>query len=421
MSEPNTETLNTLLAQLGGILGVGRRADGRRYLSDMCVADSINMWALYRPFQDFDKTPVNATETNRLHSDYGLLMTSDLDSDDSKFSRMIYEINLPKVGDWKRLLDFDGYNHLAKCGFALTPTSFTYPSVSTAYVKMEGDTGDNIAWKHLAAIIESTSWDNLTRFGLEVRSKKSSMPLYRKEIGDATQLQSTLASSYGMAISSLADNPPGIGAELYIYGYNYITDERIALHEPVTINDSRQLAPSTAVYHHYAPNMQVGTFLSGLKTVNEWWLSSGTITIGSQDFFRLGFYIRNESSSQMIFMPRLKVKANGKVYYLRIYYLSSGASISIPSWGTLGPTSYSGSPSFYCSWADFADILSYGVETSVTMQICNYDVVTQKETAILTAPMTLKVKYNGNDVTDRDNYPEFPPISEPDWSGGFDI
>lgn len=75
MNTPNTETLGSLLGQLGAILGVGRRSDGKFYLSDMCVADSANKWAMFKsiPLKDSAGNDVtdNAYTKNRYYrNDY---------------------------------------------------------------------------------------------------------------------------------------------------------------------------------------------------------------------------------------------------------------------------------------------------------------------------------------------------------------
>lgn len=54
MADSNTETLGELLRQLGTILGVGPRPDGRYYLSDMCQAGSVNELSKYKPTDSKD-------------------------------------------------------------------------------------------------------------------------------------------------------------------------------------------------------------------------------------------------------------------------------------------------------------------------------------------------------------------------------
>ena len=50
MNTPNTEKLGELLGQLGTLLGVGKRSDGKYHLSDMCIASTVNKWAARKPY-----------------------------------------------------------------------------------------------------------------------------------------------------------------------------------------------------------------------------------------------------------------------------------------------------------------------------------------------------------------------------------
>ena len=102
MNTPNTEKLGDLLSQLGGILGVGRRSDGKYYLADMCTASSINMWAYYKPIKA--NTQANLTNAERIQAKHGLKQNS---------STFYIEYDKPSSGWWKRLRDFNGYNHQA--------------------------------------------------------------------------------------------------------------------------------------------------------------------------------------------------------------------------------------------------------------------------------------------------------------------
>ena len=99
IAEPNTETLGALLEQLGSLIGVGPRDDGRIYLADLCIADGVNIWAKHKPM-NYNKES-NLTDSERDLLDYGLRQGDDF---------FYYWV---KPTTWKRLRDFDGYNHKA--------------------------------------------------------------------------------------------------------------------------------------------------------------------------------------------------------------------------------------------------------------------------------------------------------------------
>ena len=101
MADSNTETLGKLLKDLGGLLGVGPRSDGRYYLSDMCQARGINKWAKFKPLKG---GPVsNLSEADRIGLRQGLYLDSNY----------YFQYDRVVSGYWSRIRDFDGYNDAA--------------------------------------------------------------------------------------------------------------------------------------------------------------------------------------------------------------------------------------------------------------------------------------------------------------------
>lgn len=100
IAEPNTETLGALLSQLGSLLGVGPRADGRLHLADMCVADGVNIWSKRKPINSNKEANITDDEIDLYN--YGLRQDPDT-----------FYYYWVKPTTWKRLRDFDGYNHKA--------------------------------------------------------------------------------------------------------------------------------------------------------------------------------------------------------------------------------------------------------------------------------------------------------------------
>lgn len=388
-----------------------RNSKGAIDLGMMCTSPNINMWALYRPYNDYNNITREATLEDRKNSDYGLIVSSEQDADDSRFYQNVYEIN---VAPPYRLLDFNGYDGLAECGFAIYPVSDnSFPTAQYVDIKMRGSTGSNIALEHMADVINFEGYDT---FGVELRSESGSIPLWSTDIDSIDTLQNVLASNYAVYLLTMYNAPKGTNAKLYIYGKSgYVKD---AIHEPITIIDSRTPDSGVYSYHHFAPNMKVGTFASGLKSVNGWNESNGVINIGTNDYFRLGFYLRKES--EMVSATRLCLKTviGNDLYYIPIYSSKTEqGTIDLDVWQSLGPTSYDGDPVFYCSWADFADLLTRGEETDVTVQLCEINTVNKVE-YLRSAPIHLTISYTGTTIQDE---LDFPPIPEPDWSGGFDI
>lgn len=137
IANTNTETLGELLSQLGSILGVGTRADGRYYLADMCQADSINIWALNKPFRynsdnfGFDPKNPSVAEAARAAARKSVNQGFDLTTAKIGSNGSVSNIASKYDGDmngWvylkprgaaynepNRIRDFDGYDHGALC------------------------------------------------------------------------------------------------------------------------------------------------------------------------------------------------------------------------------------------------------------------------------------------------------------------
>ncbi len=122
IADQNTEAMGELMSQLGGILAVGTRSDGRYYLSDLCQASSINSFARFKP-EDYDK-PANLTLEERIENKFGFGATPLIYPIDASIPHAVYEYRKPNGGEHSRsrLFDFKGYNH--KAG---SPLSIEWP------------------------------------------------------------------------------------------------------------------------------------------------------------------------------------------------------------------------------------------------------------------------------------------------------
>lgn len=141
MATPNTETLGSLLSQLGGILGVGRRSDGKYHLSDMCTASSIKIGAKYKPVRH--SAEANITEAQRRSANWGMLakdnasIKANFINVDSEFGAVFSSYTLEKwehetprgtsvsPTEWSRIRDFNGYNHTALPPLAITSSAIS--------------------------------------------------------------------------------------------------------------------------------------------------------------------------------------------------------------------------------------------------------------------------------------------------------
>lgn len=157
MSDTNTETLGALLKQLGGLLSVGTRADGRYYLSDMCQAQSINIFSLKKPTDSSDILHTSTTNKgNTSHAGYsrgyraygavkpyinsGNLRYLGVGGTPEGEGVLISNVQFAGLlGSWthtgttiNRIRDFDDYIHNAKQPFSISSLECTNPNGAIA-------------------------------------------------------------------------------------------------------------------------------------------------------------------------------------------------------------------------------------------------------------------------------------------------
>lgn len=99
--------------EIAQLIGVGRRADGRHHLSDVCIGRGINMWAKYKPIQS--SKSANITDEDRKAALDGITITG-ADNLTIKTLANIHNVQFTyqKPTGYKRLRDFDGYAHNAQ-------------------------------------------------------------------------------------------------------------------------------------------------------------------------------------------------------------------------------------------------------------------------------------------------------------------
>lgn len=131
MKAVNDETNSALFSQLGGLLGVAKRSDGRYHLADLCSAGSINAFARCKPFRyasenfDYDQNnpaPSNAARAAARESvNLGFTTTPLISFTNDGIGHAAYTYDKPRgraYNEPNRIRDFDGYNHNAAAPIA---------------------------------------------------------------------------------------------------------------------------------------------------------------------------------------------------------------------------------------------------------------------------------------------------------------
>ena len=141
ISDSNAETTSELFSQIAGLVKVGKRSDGRYYLSDICIGEDVNKWAKYKPIRSI--TEVNLSEEERAQQFYGFDISTVFcnNCEDTLNAALAngadYPYLKPRGGaispvEWFRLRDFDGYNSNAEVPYKYTAPN--YPQHSSKWV-----------------------------------------------------------------------------------------------------------------------------------------------------------------------------------------------------------------------------------------------------------------------------------------------
>ena len=373
METPNTETLGNLLKQLGGLLGVGPRSDGRYYLADMCAASGMNIMAKYKPFySSLPNFPSDSErERARRFALYGIW--PDMHPHPSNAIIQVYDkwnLDPRMLSGWKRIRDFDGYNHKAVDGFNIKNAEF-YNATSEIVLTVNPDTGDNISLFDIVGIIDeeavefnSYAWVLVDPFGIiHIKRRFASLDALKSYINSSSHDILYLPdfqyapSQWWKNTTEAGDRyvPPRNGRKWTIALAGIVTGitpslsniftTMYSLINPLSFTDNR--APiggirTTYYINGFTPDMMVGTVYQGATTVSRSMYDGVTISCCSDDYLFLGFTIGHNKSEPVPYNPitgstlMVIVQVGGTYYTAAVY--SFEATASVPVGGVLGTT-----------------------------------------------------------------------------------
>ncbi len=293
-----------LKAELGALIGVGARADGMIYTSDLGTSPRIAMWAKNKPFIDsrwFFNSDAEQLEARKT-SIYGLNADETLHGNNS----LVYIVdwarqNLDTADTPKRLRDFDGYNHRAQSGVLLTANPSSHQDDITLATNAE--TGDNITMRD---IFELTSYGSAEQFSWVVIDPFG----FIHTIARYTSASAVLNYLFGTGAKTTININ-----DLYT-SKNYLSYEQVPAYPDVMAKWYVGLAAKTWTNHRYlissvsfrgvsysntivrcngfTPNMTIGTAATGqLKLRQVLYEDYGSIDCCSDDLLFMGCVITN--------------------------------------------------------------------------------------------------------------------------------
>lgn len=163
---------NEAVKEVASLVGVGAREDGKIHLADVCQGSKINLWAKNKPFRynaAFFDSDAERDAARRM-SAYGI--AADTTPHERNANVFINKWKKADLSDyWKRLRDFEGYNHNATGGVEiLNKDTYSEFSASTVVLlKTETPTNDGVSLEEMLEYfvmpIKSYQWVLIDSFG----------------------------------------------------------------------------------------------------------------------------------------------------------------------------------------------------------------------------------------------------------------
>lgn len=325
MADTNAETLGNLLKQLGGLLGVGARSDGRYYLADMCQAGSIppaqaggiNKWAKYKPFRS-DKTSFASDaerDATRKNAMYGLTVQGTTTHPDNNALFIYNSWGLASLdGLPKRIRDFDGYNHAAQDGIYIKGAS-DYSKGDNIYFEWNENTGDNVM---ISDILDSPYFSSYTQYELAVidpfgfihteRTFSNIDELKTYLNGTSFSFVNIVSEYENQSAASIKQIPPVSGKYWYV---SLVAKGATADYKRILLNPLSFLAdgsPNPAIYNvldvsYLTPNTWIGTGYDGGFEIGQLLYKGLTSYIDlsccSDDSLFIGVTVKNRTFNDM--------------------------------------------------------------------------------------------------------------------------
>lgn len=394
--------------------------------TDLGRHPAINKWAKYRSYRDKNLIRRKATDEDRKANDWGIDSMFEFDSNDFMLRRFDYRIELPAEGEPCRMGDFDGYSHEEKCGFSFTIERTT--ASSPVFLQVNGPTGLNIAWDELWQILHfDNSRADFETFGVELRAGES-IPLTTVPIGSFEQLKEALTNGITFSLARMAEVPVltnGRGnGEIFIYAQDDMGD-KLAVSPSVVVSNNATSGDALQAFR-WNPDMKIGSNLSELRSLNQRLAYGDYVNIGIGDTLLFdGPYFRNGLLSVYPYIggriPHIAMEYNGRTGLMTLYAKLPEAlqPTEIAGFGTLGDAINGGE--WYVSGAAIRSFLADYIGQRITVKIYLNHFESIGNVGRLTPPVELPLFISNDSADLREQFPEFPPIEDPDWSGGFDI
>lgn len=341
---------DSAIKELADLVGVSTRSDGKLHLADLFWGN-INKWSKNKPF--LSNVLHFATDTDRdqarREAMYGLAVdVQSHETNDNVFYALWKPADL--TGSWKRIRDFDGYNHSATGGIEIRNKSLysAFNSSTNILLKTETPSNDGVALEDILEFstipFKSYQWVLVDSYGFIYG--QYGFASYDDLLANLNSgMHYLICDNYLTSLSNWRNNPSKIapfipamtGGKLTV-GLAGVSDDMPTSSNPYTKNrrlllnsleltDSRvnQMGLSmTFGVRGYGANMIIGSIYEGKAPLYSKMYGGDLLNCCTDDCIFMGFQLYQNLQDTVTYnlstYLEINVYVNGTPYYSRIPY-----------------------------------------------------------------------------------------------------
>ena len=350
---------NVAAAEIASLVGVGKRNDGKLHLADVCTGEYINIWCKKKPFRSskpFFDTDAERDDA-RARDMYGISVDAMEHNRNSNVSIAKWKLS-DLDGFWKRIRDFEGYNHYATGGIEiLNKSSYSvFNSATNVLLKTETPSNDGVSMeeilKYFAMPLKAYQWVLIDSYGFiyGLRSFASYDDLLANLNNGNYYL---ISGDYLSSLTNWRNNPAkatpyipamtngqltvglaGVSDSIPTTDNPYTKNRRLLLNS-LELTDKRvnQMGLSTTFgVGGYGANMIIGSIYEGKSPLHSKMYGGDVLECCIDDCIFMGFQIyqnlQDAVTYQITNYLEVDVYVNGSPYWSRVPFYNGGDSIA---------------------------------------------------------------------------------------------
>lgn len=350
---------NVAVSEIASLVGVGKRSDGKLHLADVCTGEYINIWCKRKPFRSskpFFDTDAERDDA-RARDMYGISV--DTTEHNKNSNVFIAKWKLADLdGFWKRIRDFDGYNHYATGGIEILNKSLysAFNSSTNILLKTETPSNDGVALEDILEYstipFKSYQWVLVDSYGF-IYGQRGFASYDELLVNLNSGMHYLVCDNYLTSLSNWRNNPSkidpfipatfggkltvglaGVSDDMPTSGNPYTKNKRLLLNS-LDLTDSRvnQMGLTTTFgVEGYSANMIIGSIYEGKSPLYSKMYGGNVLECCVDDCIFMGFTIfqnlQNSVTYTMSNYLEVDVYVNGAPYWSRVPFYNGGDSVA---------------------------------------------------------------------------------------------